>query len=56
MPMGRMNALSCFERCTELLCRGLQWKILLIYLDDVIVYASSPEQMLTRLDEVFTRL
>ena len=29
---------------------------LLIYVDDVIVYASSPEQMLARLDEVFKRL
>ena len=56
MLMGLVNTSSCFETCIELLCRGLQWKTLLIYLDYVIVYASSPEQTLARVDEVFTRL
>ena len=43
MPFGLCNAPSTFQRCIELVLRGLQWKVLLIYLDDVIVYSSTYE-------------
>ena len=32
MPFGVCNGPSTFQRCMELVMRGLQWKILLIYL------------------------
>ena len=56
MPFGLSNAPSTFERCMELVLRGLQWKTLLIYLDDVIVYSSTVSQHLEQLEEVFQRL
>ena len=40
----------------ELVLRGLQWHILLLYLDEVIICGSSGEEHLDRLDEVLTCL
>lgn len=56
MPFGLCNAPSTFQRCMELVVGGLQWKTLLVYLDDVIIFASSTDEMVQRMDEVFTRL
>ena len=56
MPFGLCNAPSTFERCMELVMKGLQWKTLLIYLDDLIIFSDSFDQHIERLDEVLTRL
>jgi transposase InsO family protein len=56
MPFGLTNGPGTFERCMELVLRGLQWKTLLIYLDDVILFCQSVPQSLEQLDEVFGRL
>ncbi|MES9883466.1 MAG: reverse transcriptase domain-containing protein [Sedimenticola sp.] len=56
MPFGLCNAASTFQRCMELILCGLQWHILLIYLDDVIVYGKTFSEHLQRLDVVLTRL
>ena len=56
MPFGLSNAPSTFERCMELVLKGLQWKTLLIYLDDVIIFSRTFEEHISRLDEVFYRL
>ena len=56
MPFGLCNAPSTFQRCMELVFRGLQWDILLVYLDDIIVIASNFEEHMERLEEVFKRL
>lgn len=40
----------------EMVFRGLQWNILLVYLDDIIVMASNFEEHIERLEEVFRRL
>ena len=56
MPFGLCNAPSTFERCIELIMKGLQWKTLLIYLDDLIIFSSTFEEHIERLDEVLTRL
>ncbi len=56
MAMGLCNGPSTFQRFMELLFRGLQWKILLIYLDDIIIYSETFEAHLERLGEVFRRL
>lgn len=47
MPFGLSNAPGCFE---------LQWKIALVYLDDIIIFGSTFEEELDRLREVLTRL
>ena len=56
MPFGLCNAPATFERLMEQVLSGLPWEILLIYLDDVIVYAKTWEEELERLRRVFTRL
>lgn len=56
MPFGLCNAPGTFQRCMELIFRGLQWKTLLIYLDDIIIFSKSFETHLKQLGEVFQRL
>ncbi len=55
LPFGLCNAPSTFERLMENVLSGLHWEILLIYLDDVIVFGSSIEEMITKLETVFQR-
>ncbi len=40
MPFGLCNAPATFERLMELVLQGLNWKVCLIYLDDIIVYGA----------------
>jgi hypothetical protein len=56
LPFGLSNAPSTFERLMETVLHGLQWESCLVYLDDVVVFASSESEMLTRLDIMFDRL
>ena len=49
MPFGLCNAPSTFERLMERVLMGLQWKVALLYLDDVIVFSTTVEQQLERL-------
>lgn len=56
MPFGLSNAPSTFERLMESIFAGLQWKILVIYLDDIIVYGPTVDETLNRLEIVFQRL
>ncbi len=56
MPFGLCNALATFERLMELVLSGLNWKIFLIYLDDVIVYGGNFHDSLDRLKIVWQRI
>ncbi|CAC5418720.1 Transposon Ty3-I Gag-Pol polyprotein,Transposon Ty3-G Gag-Pol polyprotein [Mytilus coruscus] len=56
MPFRLCNAPSTFQRCMELIFSGMQWKTLLIYLDDIIIYSSNLEDHFNKLDEVLGRL
>ena len=56
MPFGLCNAPATFERLMESVLAGLQWEICLIYLDDIIVYAKTFEEMNRNLSKVFDRL
>ena len=56
LPFGLTSAPSTFERLMEKVLRGLHWRTVLIYLDDVVVFSQTVEQHLERLEEVFIRL
>ncbi len=49
MLFGLCNAPATFERLMELVLYGLNWKICLIYLDDVILYGGNFDDALGRL-------
>ncbi|XP_064475510.1 uncharacterized protein LOC135389384 [Ornithodoros turicata] len=52
MPFGLCNAPATFERMMDTVLRGLRWHICLCYLDDIIIYAPTPEDHLSRLSTV----
>ena len=56
MPFGRVNAPATFPKLMEKLLHGLQWANCLIYLDDVIVFSSSMEEHIRRLEDVFLHI
>ena len=56
MPFGLCNAPATFERLMEKVMSGLQWEILLIYLDDIIVFGKTVTEMIERLQVVWSRL
>ena len=56
MPFGLCNAPSTFERLMEMVLHGLHWDTCLIYLDDLIIHATSFEEEVSRLRSVFDRL
>ena len=56
MPFGLCNAPATFERLMELALAGLQWKICLIYLDDVLVFSKTFDEHMNRLNAVLDRI
>lgn len=56
LPFGLTSAPSTFERLMEKVLRGLHWKTVLIYLDDIVIFSQTIEQHLERLEEVLARL
>ena len=56
MPFGLCNAPATFERLMERILTGLHWEILLVYLDNVIIYGKTFDEELQRLQTVFQRL
>jgi len=56
MPFGLTNAPSTFCRLMENIFHDLLYNICICYLDDINVYAATPEQLISHLDRVFTRL
>ena len=56
MPFGLATAANTFERLAELVLSGLTWKSSLVYLDDIVVFSSSFQEQIERLQEIFTRL
>ena len=56
MPFGLCNAPATFERIMERVMRGLVGKGVLIYLDDIIVYAPTVMEHFRLMEEVFNRL
>jgi hypothetical protein len=56
MPFGLHNAPATFQRAMQEVLRGLHWKFVLVYLDDVIIFSNSFEEHLDHLRQVFDRL
>ena len=56
LPMGLCNSPSTFQRLMEACFAEKNFEILLIYLDDLLIYSGSVEEHIKRLDFVFTRL
>ena len=55
LPFGLTSAPATFERLMEQVLKGLQWKSLLLYLDDIIVYSTDFNSHLERLRVVLER-
>ena len=56
LPFGLMNAPTAFQSVMSHVMRGLNWRILLVYLDDIIVFSHSFTQHLHHLTAVFDRI
>jgi transposase InsO family protein len=55
MPFGLKNAPGVFQRMMDTTFAGLKWLICLVYLDDVVVWASTWDEHLSRVRRVLQR-
>ena len=56
MPFGLTNATATFQRYMDLVLAGLIWSSLLVYLDDICIFATTLTEHLRRMEEMFLRL
>ena len=56
MPFGLTNAPATFQRLMERCVGDLNLKTCLVYLDDIIIFSSTLDEHLERLESVLTRL
>ena len=56
MPFGLCNAGATFQRLMDLVLTGLNFEICLVYLDDIVLFSTTPEEHLGRLTQVLERL
>ena len=56
MPFGLVNAPGTFQRVMEMCLGDMNLSVLLIYLDDILVYSPTVEEHIQRLDKVFMRI
>ena len=57
MPyVGHTNAPATFERLIDKILAGLQWEILLVYLDDLIIFGRSIPEEISRLRQANLKL
>ncbi|GBP02397.1 Retrovirus-related Pol polyprotein from transposon gypsy [Eumeta japonica] len=56
MPFGLKNAPSIFQRCVDDILRDYIGKFVYVYIDDVLIYSSSPEEHMKHIEIVFEAL
>ena len=56
MSFGLCNAPQCFQWLLSRVLHGLEWRLCLLYIDDVLIFAPTCEEHLSRLQLVFERL
>ena len=56
LAFGLCNAPSTFTRLMQMVFSGLLWKIVILYLDDIICHSKTFEEQFTNLELVFERL
>ena len=56
MPFGLVNAPASYTIMVNKVLQGLNWKFLLCYIDDILVFSSPFEQHLDHLSQVFDHL
>jgi hypothetical protein len=56
MPFGLTNAPATFQRLMEYVLRGLDWRVCLVFIDDIIIPAKTEDELLDRLRQVMDRL
>ena len=56
LSFGLTNGPATFQRLMERVLKGLHWSILMVYLDDILIYGTSIPQVIARLETVFKRL
>ena len=55
MPFGLHNAPATFQRAMQEVLRGLNWKFVLVYIDDLILFSKTFEEHLDHLSQVLSR-
>jgi len=55
LPFGLTNAVATFQWLMDLVLSDLNFEVYLVYVDDVIVFSTTPEQHLERLEMVLKR-
>ena len=56
MPIGLTNAPAVFQRMMDKVLAGLIGRIVMVYLDDIVIYSRSEEEHVQHLEPVFARL
>ena len=56
MPFGLRNAPMSFQMLMSQVLKGLNWKFVLCYIDDILVFSSTFDEHIEHLGQVFQRL
>ena len=56
MPYGLANSGASFQRLIGHILRGLEYRLALIYIDDIIIFSASVDEHVVHLKEVFRML
>lgn len=56
MSFGLTNAPATFQHVMDMVLSELNWKICMVYIDDIIVFSENFDQHLIDLQEIFDRL